>query len=85
MKKVLEDKEIAKTLKKITSVSGRNIKDTKPWNPAKYKCLDCNSVLFSKYPGQFVECKCEKCFVDQTRYYVRIGGSPVLLEEEKEE
>jgi hypothetical protein len=55
--------------------------DKKPWNPAKFKCPKCETVIWSRYPGQFCGCKCGDCFVDQTRYYSRHGGDVVLVEQ----
>lgn len=37
-------------------------------------CSLCGSVAWSKSPGQFVECSCGKCFVDQNQYILRCGG-----------
>jgi hypothetical protein len=45
------------------------------FTPTKYVATCCNSVIFSEYSGQFKSCKCGKSFVDQTEYYVRMGGT----------
>ena len=56
----------------------------KDWNDGErivVNCLSCKSEIYSKYDGQFVNCKCFKnevgnkgCYVDQTSCYCRIGG-----------
>lgn len=46
------------------------------WNPPKYKCRKCEDIIWSKYPGEFVMCKCEAIAVDQTEYYSRYMGNP---------
>jgi hypothetical protein len=45
------------------------------FTPTKYVATCCNSIIFSEYSGQFKSCQCGKSFVDQTEYYVRIGGT----------
>lgn len=40
----------------------------------KVKCLKCDSIIESNGKGSFVECKCGKCYVDETSNYLRIGG-----------
>lgn len=54
----------------------------KKFNPSKIQCLSCLEIIFSKYPGQWVACKCFKnevgnvgCYIDSTEYYTRVGGS----------
>ena len=37
-------------------------------------CLKCKDVIFSYTIGQFVSCKCNSVYVDQTPFYARIGG-----------
>ena len=44
------------------------------FNPEKFECCRCQSVIVSKYPGQFVRCGCGASFVDQTYHYRRYGG-----------
>ena len=51
----------------------------KPFKPQKIQCKICNSIISSSYPGEFVSCKCPResqIFVDQTEYYIRLGGNP---------
>ena len=45
--------------------------------PSKYRCKSCEQVIFSTFPGEFVSCKCGN-YVDQSRYYIRVGGAGVL-------
>lgn len=57
---------------------------TKPkFDPRKIKCKNCDTEIYSKYPGHWVACKCwaneednKGCFIDSTEHYYRIGGSP---------
>lgn len=50
------------------------VQPPKPFIPTKMKCLHCNSVFWSEYPGHFASCKCGKSSVDETRHYMRILG-----------
>ena len=45
------------------------------FNP-KYKveCLSCGETIFSDYNGGFVTCSCQKCYIDETDGYCRVGG-----------
>lgn len=52
--------------------------------PAKYQCPDCRDIIFSRSPGEFVRCSCEACFVDQTEYYIRVGGPAEPVDDNKE-
>lgn len=45
-------------------------------------CPRCKDTIYSSYEGEFVVCKCWKesdgktgIFVDQTRWYMRMGGN----------
>jgi len=51
------------------------------FNPSTYECDYCKDKLRSEKPGHFVECKCGRSFVDETEYYVRLGGSLTKVEE----
>lgn len=46
------------------------------FTPTPYYCTECGTVLMSRYEGQFVACgkECDASFVDQTLYYIRVGG-----------
>jgi hypothetical protein len=39
-------------------------------------CARCNDIIYSRYSGQFVTCKCGAISVDQTPYYSRYTGNP---------
>lgn len=57
------------------------------WNPAKYRCKACGTIIFSRYVGEFSQCKCPGdtwIAVDQTKYYSRHLGNPDQFEEVKE-
>jgi len=45
------------------------------FEPSKFICLKCADIIFSKYPGHFVTCKCGCLSVDQTEDYIRILGN----------
>jgi hypothetical protein len=54
----------------------------KQWNPDVYECPNCKDEVYSKSPGHFAACRCYRNeehntggFVDQTEYYIRVGGS----------
>ena len=48
--------------------------------PTKYRCPDCQSIVFSSYPKEFVTCPCfdeerkTGMYVDQSYDYTRLGG-----------
>ena len=50
----------------------------------KIKCLKCNDIIESDGFGKFVECKCKSCYIDETKYYCRIGGDLNEIEIEKD-
>ena len=37
-------------------------------------CNKCKDVIFSRYDGEYVTCKCGAIAVDQTPYYTRMIG-----------
>lgn len=39
-------------------------------------CLECDTVIESKFRHDFQECKCKALFVDGGRDYQRIGWTP---------
>ena len=41
----------------------------------KVKCKHCGDIIESKYDGDWVKCSCGKIYVDETKYYCRIGGN----------
>jgi len=46
----------------------------KAFESSPYQCPECLDIIQSKFPGEFVACKCGMSFVDETRHYVRVGG-----------
>jgi len=61
-------------------------KTTAPWeSKTKVRCRKCDDVIWSKFAGQFVMCKCGSIYVDQTPHYSRYGGDPTLFEYIEEE
>lgn len=38
------------------------------------KCKDCGDILIGDNKGTFISCSCGRHYIDQTPYYVRIGG-----------
>jgi hypothetical protein len=51
------------------------------FKPHLCQCAECDSVLQSAYPGQFVQCQCGMSFVDQTPHYSRYGGNARSVEQ----
>ena len=53
----------------------------------KIKCKKCLEVLEGDGKGTFKQCKCKSCYIDETKWYCRIGGNPQDIEfiEEKEQ
>lgn len=41
----------------------------------KIKCTHCGDIIESDNYGKFVSCSCGKIYIDETQYYVRIGGN----------
>lgn len=41
----------------------------------KIRCLKCGSVVEGDRKGHCIDCSCGACFIDETPYYVRIGGN----------
>lgn len=48
--------------------------ELKEWQ-YKVRCRKCDDVIYSRYSGEFVSCKCGAIFVDQTEWYGRYGGN----------
>ena len=51
----------------------------------KIKCKICGDILIGDKKGTFILCKCGKCFIDETKYYCRIGGKPENYEKIEED
>ena len=41
----------------------------------KIKCKHCNEIIEGDGKGTYISCKCGKCAIDETKYYVRIIGN----------
>lgn len=41
----------------------------------KLKCTHCEDIIEGDGKGTFISCKCGKIYVDETKYYWRIGGN----------
>lgn len=57
---------------------------TAPFKGDPVECAKCNDVIFSKYEGEFVSCKCGAISVDQTRHYARYIGNREDFKQNKE-
>ena len=51
----------------------------------KIKCKHCNTIIEGDGKGTYIECKCGKCAVDETKYYVRVIGDFGDYEEVKDQ
>lgn len=51
-------------------------KKNKAFRSAPYICLECLSIIRSRYEGEFVTCSCGKCAVDQSELINRTLGYP---------
>ena len=51
----------------------------------KIRCKKCNTIIEGDGKGTFIECKCGACYIDETKWYVRVGGNLEDIEEIKEE
>lgn len=43
----------------------------------KIKCKICGDVLTGDGVGTFIQCSCGNAYIDETPWYVRIGGNPI--------
>lgn len=50
----------------------------------KIKCKKCGDIIEGDKRGTLIECKCKACYIDETKYYVRVGGNLEDIEEIKE-
>lgn len=55
------------------------------FKPHKYQCADCDDIIFSGRPGEFVTCKCGAISVDETLHYTRFIGQMHKFKEVKDE
>lgn len=51
----------------------------------KIRCKLCDTIIEGDKRGTFITCKCGKCYIDETPWYVRVGGNIEDLEEIKDE
>ncbi len=54
------------------------------FKPRLVQCEICRDLIYSKFPGHFVRCRCGKTACDQTGSFIRIigPGKPSMLKEE---
>ena len=50
----------------------------------KIKCLKCGDILEGDNKGTYFTCSCKSCYIDETPYYVRVGGNPEDIEQIQE-
>ena len=57
---------------------------TTPFTSRKIECRLCHDVIFSRYSGEFVTCKCGSISIDSTEHYTRYIGEPenIILKDE---
>lgn len=44
------------------------------------RCKLCKDILIGDMRGTFISCTCGACFIDETKYYTRIGGEERHIE-----
>jgi len=65
--------------------------EAKEFIPYKYLALCCKTVIYSKREGHCCFCFCGDAYVDQTEYYIRLGGNtidyqePIVIGEDSED
>ena len=45
----------------------------------KIKCLICGDIIEGDKQGHLISCSCNKCYIDETPFYCRIGGDPEYM------
>lgn len=53
----------------------------------KIICNKCKQIIEGDKRGTYIQCKCGKCAIDETEYYIRIIGNKEdweYVEEDKE-
>ena len=45
----------------------------------RIKCLKCGDIIEGDGKGTYTQCKCKSCFVDETKWYCRVGGDPKYI------
>ena len=46
----------------------------------KIKCKLCGDIIQGDKKGTFIQCSCTSCYIDETQYYIRVGGNPEDIE-----
>lgn len=41
----------------------------------KIRCTHCNDIIEGDGKGTFITCSCGKIYVDETKWYCRVGGN----------
>ncbi len=41
----------------------------------KIRCKHCGETIEGDKKGTYITCKCGKCAIDETKYYVRVIGN----------
>lgn len=59
----------------VTSLKVVIVEAKETFSPFVYVCQSCHQQIFSRFSGEFVQCECGKSYVDQTKYYIRVGGN----------
>ena len=49
----------------------------------KIRCKKCNDIVEGDKKGTLIFCKCKSCYIDETPWYVRVGGNLEDIEEIK--
>lgn len=47
----------------------------------KIKCKKCGDIIEGDGKGTYIQCKCKSCYIDETKWYVRVGGNPEDIEQ----
>lgn len=51
----------------------------KEFKPTLVECEICRDLIYSKFPGHFVRCRCGKTACDQTESFIRVVGPGKFL------
>lgn len=46
---------------------------------SRIKCLKCGDIIEGDGKGTYIQCKCKSCYIDETKWYVRVGGDPKYI------
>lgn len=50
----------------------------------KIRCKKCNDIIEGDGKGTYIQCKCKSCYIDETKWYTRVGGKLEDIEEVKD-